>query len=207
MVEGLITSKQITGKIKVDQVNLTNFEVPESVVAGYASLEASISGALNQPFVKGELWGSNLFIYGAAAENFRAQLIFKDGVLTLAPMVIKVAEDSMIDGFFSMNLMSGKILGFKLGIQRLSSAVLADIFPQWLSVSDSPGTVSGSIAFDGKRRQNYWEFSIDAHKLLVKDQEVASVFLEGNILGNQGENKKSVCSCFWRKHRGFWQLY
>lgn len=195
-LEGLVNSKTITGKIKVDQVDLRNLDVPERFVSAFASLEAEVSGPLSRPFLKGEIWGDNVTIMGLHAESFKAQLIFKEDLLTLAPMVARISENAMIDGFFAWNLLSGKIKVFKLGLQQLPLAALERFLPAGISGNDDKGIVGGTITFKESKGQNYWEFALDGRNLVVKEQELDSVSIEGNVLGRQGEIKSLFVRAF-----------
>lgn len=195
-LDGQVNSRTIAGKIKVDQVDLRNFNIPERFVSAFANLTAEISGPLTRPFLKGEVWGDNVTIMGLHAESFKAQLIFKEDLLTLAPMVAKVSDEAMVDGFFSWNLLSGKIKTFKLGLQQLPLTALERFLPSGISGNDDRGVVGGTVSFKESKGQNNWEFALDGRNLVVKEQELDSVSIEGNILGRQGEIKSLFVRAF-----------
>lgn len=194
--KGSINSQAISGKLSVSNVDLRNFELSPQMVAGYANLEAEISGPLEEPHVRGQVWGENINIFGLQTESFKAQLNYKDHLLNLAPMVAKIAEDSAVDGFLSINLDTGEMVALKLSLQKLALTSLEKFFPENMAIGNDDGFVGGAISFRKSRGQNLWEFSLDGANMVVEGQTIDSAFLEGSILGKHGEIKSLFLRAF-----------
>ena len=195
-LDGLITSEKFAARASVDNVDLKAFGLPEHIASGQASLKADIGGSLADPVVQGELWSGRVGIMGLNVDSFKAQLLVKEKKLTLAPLVIRPVDEALIDGFFSINLLNGKLRAFRLAFQKLPVDFLNGLFSKHLKDTQVDGILSGSVSFDGQRAQDYWEFSIDGRQLVINEQDIDTFFLEGSVLGHQGELKNLFVRAF-----------
>ncbi len=195
-VEGLINAGSIAAKVDVSNVDLRNFEVSPDIAAGFASLKAEVKGALLEPEVNGQLWAQNLDIMEIPCETVRAQLIFKDGKLTLAPLVIALADDASIDGYLSLDLLNGKLQGFKLNFQKLNVSVLQALLPASVADERVSGLIAGSVLFDGTKKHAYWDFLVDGRHLSFADNVIDSIYYEGSMFGDQSEIRSLFVRAF-----------
>lgn len=195
-LDGEVCSEKIVGKISVKNVDLANFAVPERILSGPANLEAQINGPLLSPAFSGEVWGTDLSLYGINTNSIRAQIKLADSVLTLAPLVVRVAEDSTVDGFFAINLLNGEVESLKLNFQKLSLGNFLHSLPADFAQNNLNSVVAGSISYGGSGKRKIWDFSIDGRKLFYKDNELESIFVEGSSDGRQGEIRSLFVRAF-----------
>jgi len=186
-LKGVISPELLNADVLVENVDLKNFAVPQRIVSGSAFLKASISGSFADPQASGEVWGSGLQIFSRDISSVKAQIQLQNHLLDLSPMVIIPQQEGMIDGFYSFNLENGETRSFKLNFQKLGVDFIGGFFPG-VSVRDGlAGKVSGSISFKKQQKDDHWDFLIDGGSLNLYDQFIDSLFLEGSIIGGQGE--------------------
>jgi len=193
---GEVCREKIAGKISVKNVDLTNFAVPERILTGKANLKAEIKGTLLSPSISGEVWGTELELYGIKTNSIRAQIKFDKSVLTLAPLVIRVAEDSTLDGYFSINLASGDVENIKLNFQKLSLENFINSLPEEFAGNNHSSVIAGSLFYKGSGKRKMWDFSLDGRKIFYKNLEFDSIFVEGSTDGQQGEIKSLFVRAF-----------
>jgi len=188
-LDGLITSEKFAAGVKVEKVNLALFSVPGRIASGAVSLYANIAGPLNEPVVTGDLFGGKLAIMGNEVESFRSRLSLRGTSLTLSPMVIQQSEKGMLDGFISINILTGDIKAFRLSFQRLPMAVLQSFFPGELAKEASSGEIGGNISYARQNAANAWNFVLEGHKLVLAGENLDSLYLEGSTMARQVDIK------------------
>jgi len=186
-LEGTVAPEKISAELNIQNVDLINFAVPERIVSGAASLRAGLQGSFAKPHIAGEIWGSGLGIFGRDISSVKAQVQLADNLLDLSPMVIVPEGQGMIDGYYSFSLETGETRSFKLNFQQLGLDFIRSFFPESYADPNLKGLVAGSVSFNNNRSENYWDFLIDGRGLKLYDQEIDSIYLEGSILGQQGE--------------------
>jgi autotransporter translocation and assembly factor TamB len=198
-LDGTVGAEKIDADVEVKHVALAYFGVPEQIASGSAYLKAKASGSLEKPEFAGSLFGTNLSLMQQNIDSFKANLKFKDKILDLSPLVITPELAGMIDGFYSLNLSSGKTRSFKFNFQGLAVEFLKSLFPDNQQKSQITGNISGSISFNGQKEADYWDFFVDGRKLELSGHELDTVFLEGSIWGNQGEIRNLFIRAFGGK--------
>lgn len=195
-VDGLINAASISVKVDIANVNLQNFEVKPEIASGCASLQAEVKGALLAPEVQGQLWAQNVNIMQIPCESVRAQLNFKESVLTLAPLVIALENDASVDGYLTLNLLDGKLKGFKLNFQKFDVSLLRGLLPESIADSTVTGLIAGSVLYDGTREHTFWDFLVDGRRLNINGNEIDSLYYEGSIFGAQSEIRSLFMRAF-----------
>ncbi|GAB4280033.1 MAG: hypothetical protein Kow0029_24370 [Candidatus Rifleibacteriota bacterium] len=198
-LNGIVSSEKFNADAEVLKMQLATFGVPEEIASGVASLKAKISGSLSAPEVFGDLYSKCLYIKGQKLNSFKAQLALKDKLLDLSPMILIPFDDGMIDGYYSLNLETGKTRSFKLNFQKLDLDLVSRLMPDFFLKSRMKGRISGSVTFDGQREENYWDFFIDGRHLNLFSQDLDTLFLEGSLWGNQGEIRNLFIRAFGGK--------
>lgn len=186
-LNGMIAPDNLDTEIIFENVDLSQFAVPAHIVAGQASLKAFLSGSFVRPQLKGEIWGSGLEIFSRPISSVKAQVELQDNMLDLSPMVIVPENQGMIDGYYSLSIETGKTRSFKLNFQQLGLDFVGSFFPEKYRDRGLTGLVAGSISLNNNNNENYWDFLLDGRGLRLYDQEIDSIYLEGSILGEQGE--------------------
>ncbi|MEW6713215.1 MAG: hypothetical protein AB1403_25570, partial [Candidatus Riflebacteria bacterium] len=186
-LNGVVSPELLKADVLVENVDLKNFAVPQRIVSGSAFLKASISGSFADPQVSGEVWGSGLQIFSRDISSVKAQIQLQNHLLDLSPMVIIPQQEGMIDGFYSFNLENGETRSFKLNFQKLGVDFIGGFFPGVSAKEGLVGKVAGSISFKKQQNDDHWDFLIDGGSLNLYDQYIDSLFLEGSIIGGQGE--------------------
>ena len=195
-VDGLISSEKFAANVLVDKVNLKTFGVPGTIASGVASLKASIGGALLQPIVKGDLYGENLELMGVPVSSFRSQASVKGTVLTLAPLVIRHSDDAYLDGFFSIDLLHGSLRAFRLSFQKLPVEILKKFVQPAAAEKIQAGIIAGNVNYSHHKGQNVWNFIIEGHQLVLHDEKIDTLYLEGATQGKQTELKSLFARAF-----------
>lgn len=195
-VDGLINAASISAKIDISNVDLQNFEIDPDIASGCAYLQAEVKGPLLAPIVQGQLWGQTVDIMQIACNTVRAQLNFKDSVLTLSPMVLALGADTTVDGYLTLNLLDGKLKGFKVNFQKFDVSLLQGHLPATLSATPVTGQIAGSIRYDGTRKQSFWDFVVDGRRLYIDGNDIESLYYEGSIFGNQSEIRSLFVRAF-----------
>ena len=186
-INGTLSPDSLSAQAIIENVDLRHFAVPERIVGGEASLKADLSGSFARPEVHGEIWGSGLSIFRRDISSVKAQLALKDQVLDLSPIVIVPENQGMIDGYYSFSIENGNTRSFKLNFQQLDLNFIRGFFPEGYAEEKITGKVAGSISFNNNQNENYWDFLIDGRSLSIFEEEIDTVYLEGSILGTQGE--------------------
>jgi hypothetical protein len=195
-VDGLINAASLSAKVDISNVNLQNFEIKPEIASGYASLQAEVKGTLLDPAVQGQLWGQNIDIMQIPCNTFRAQLSFENSVLTLAPLVIALDNDASLDGYLTLNLLDGKLKGFKLNFQKFDIARLSGLLPGTIAEIPVTGLIAGSVLYDGTRSHAFWDFLVDGRRLNIAGNEIDSLYYEGSIFGDQSEVRSLFARAF-----------
>ncbi len=186
-LKGQISHKGYSGNLSIKKVRLDELAVPIHIASGTTSLEGKLSGELDKPELLGEVWAGKVGIMGQVLSSFKAQIKLDQKSLELSPMVMIPTNEGMIDGYFSVNIETGKINSFKLNLQGLSIDFIGPFLPDNFKSTALSGRVSGSVSFDGQREKEYWDFLINGRNLEMAEQPLDSVFIEGSIWGDQGE--------------------
>ncbi|MFZ5952908.1 MAG: hypothetical protein ACOYXC_19550, partial [Candidatus Rifleibacteriota bacterium] len=186
-LKGVVSPELLKAEVLVENVDLKNFAVPERIVSGSAFLKASISGSFADPQISGEIWGSGLQIFSRDISSVKAQIQLQNHLLDLSPMVIIPQQEGMIDGFYSFNLENGETRSFKLNFQKLGVDFIGGFFPGISAKEGLVGKVAGSISFKKQQNDDHWDFLIDGGSLNLYNQGIDSLYLEGSIIGGQGE--------------------
>jgi len=195
-VTGLINAASISVKVDINNVNLENFEVKPEIASGCASLQAEVKGDLLAPEIHGDLWGQNVDIMQIPCNSVRARLTFRDKVLTLAPLVLALENDASADGYLTLNLLDGKLKGFKINLQKFDVALAHNLLPDSISGESVSGLIAGSVSYDGTREHAFWDFAIDGRRLMVNGNEIDSLYYEGSIFGSQSEIRSLFMRAF-----------
>lgn len=201
-VDGSIDARNIAAQVSIANVDLANFEIKPHIASGCASLQAEVKGSLFSPEVRGNLWGQNVDIMQIGCDTIRAQLVFEKQVLTLAPMVISLADDASLDGYLTLDLVTGKLRGFKLNFQKFDIAILQGLLPASLAGSTIGGLIAGSVRYDDTQGEPLWDFLVDGRRLNFDANEIDSLYYEGSIFGEQSE----IRSLFVRAFGGTFSL-
>jgi autotransporter translocation and assembly factor TamB len=186
-VEGLINASNIAAKVDVKNVDLQTFEISPKIASGCAFLQAEVNGSLQTPEVRGQLWGQNVDIMQISCNAVRAQLLFKDSLLTLAPLVLSLPDDSTLDGYLNLSLLDGKLKGFKLNFQKFDVSQLRGLLPDSVEDAELSGVIAGTVSYDGTRGPDYWDFVVDGRRLHFDGNDIESLYYEGSIFGKQSE--------------------
>lgn len=195
-IDGLISSEKFAANVLVQNVNLKTFGVPANIASGAASLKASLGGPLLQPVVKGDLYGENLELMGVPVNSFRSQASVKGTVLTLAPLVIRHSKDSYLDGFFSIDLLHGSLQAFRLSFQKLPVEILKKFVQPAVADKIQSGIIAGNVNYSRHKGQNVWNFIIEGHQLVLHDEKIDTLYLEGSTQGRQTELKSLYARAF-----------
>lgn len=198
-LEGMLSPEKLDAKAFAENVNLFNFSVPERIVAGEASLRAVLSGSLTDPVIDGEVWGSGLQVIGRDISTIKSQIHLGGGILDLSPLVIKPEKEGQIDGYYSFSLADGDTRSFKLNFQQLGLEFVRDFFPASYLEEKLGGQLGGSVTFNNQKKENFWDFLVEGRALQLFDQDIESLFLEGSILGEQGEIRNLFVRSFGGK--------
>ncbi|MDN5279766.1 MAG: translocation and assembly module TamB, partial [Clostridiales bacterium] len=199
VVDGILSAKKLDAKVKVEDVALSTFGVSSEIASGNASLIAEVKGSIQQPELVGDLYGSNLYLMGQKVNSFKSRLSLKDKKLDLSPLVLVPFDEGMIDGFYSLDLETGKTRSLKFNFQRLSLEFIKSLLPDNYSTYGLTGRIAGSVSFDGQKEQNYWDFFVDGRRLNLFDHDIDTLFLEGSVYGNQGEIRNLFVRAFGGK--------
>ncbi len=195
-VLGLITSDKLDAEVRVEKVDLAVFSVPESIATGVVSLQAKVGGPLQQPEVKGNLISEKLSLMRNSIDSFRAQIDIKGPLLTLSPLVVKQSEKGMLDGFLSIDILTGRIKGLRLSFQRLPIGILQKLLPAGLAEKTSAGEFGGYISFGRENSRNVWNYQLEGHKLVVAEEKIDSIYLEGISADRQTDLKSFFVKAF-----------
>ncbi|MBU1107916.1 MAG: translocation/assembly module TamB domain-containing protein, partial [Candidatus Riflebacteria bacterium] len=196
VVDGLINASSIAAKIDISNVNLSHFDISPEIASGCASLQAEVKGPLLAPIIHGQLWGQKVDLMQISCKTVRAQLLYEDHLLNLAPLVISLENDASVDGYLSLNLVNGKLNRFKLNFQKFESGRLRALLPDSMANADLSGIIAGSVAFDGTREQNYWDFLVDGRKVNIDGNDIDSIYCEGSVFGEQSEIRSLFVRAF-----------
>ncbi len=188
-VDGYIASTTLDAKVNIKNANLLSFGVPQDIASGTAQLDATVNGSIFKPNVKGTLWGNNLIVKDMPLKSFKSELHIKDAVLTLAPIVVKPIDGSIVDGYFTIDFKDAKIQNARVNFQQFCLELLRPYLPLKIASNEIDGVFSGYITYSRRNGDIYINALLDGRDLLLAGQEIESVYLEAESFKNQAELK------------------
>lgn len=186
-LEGGISAAGVDAKVNAANININLLGVDDEMATGTIDFTGNLQGELTNPEIALSLQAYSLDIMGVKGCRLKSELNIKDEKLLLSPIIVNLYDKSMIDGFASMNLSSGAVDAFNLNFQQLKLSTLAPVIPEQFSPETTDGVAAGSITYNNTKKQNMWNFYLEALKPHVAGQAFDTLYLEGGVLGKQAE--------------------
>ncbi len=199
IVDGYVDSTTVDAKLRIKDVNINTFGVPQNIASGILRLESTISGSLTMPEVKGSLWGENVVVEGMPLKSFKSEFRIKNGVFVLAPIVVKPIDGSFLDGYVTIDLKNAKILNARVNFQQLCIDLLKAYLPENIASKQFDGVLSGYASYSRRQDLNVTNLLIDGRDLTILGQEIDSIYVEAEALGWQAELKSLFVKAFGGK--------
>lgn len=185
--EGYVSNKGLNVKVKSNNLDLYAFGLDRKTASGSINFEGVASGSLDVPRVKGNLWSNNLTIMEMPVNTVKSEVYVHDDILAMAPFVIRPIDGSIVDGYFSLNLIDSKIECVRVNFQQLCLDLFKPYFSEDIKSKEIDGVFAGYVNYSRLTGENVWNVLVDGRNISIAGEDIESVYLEAGTWDKQAE--------------------
>jgi hypothetical protein len=189
-LRGTVSAKKVTGDIVLKRVAFERLGVKPQHVRGELNFVGTLAGNPRNPLMKGNAWAEKLTLLGHDFAPVKARLIIDKGRLQLDPVVGTPVSGGAVDGNFSLDLLTGDILGMRFAGENLDLAILQAVDPELWQRLTPDGKIFGWVE---KRRLpggSGWGFQLQSPKLGLLKETFHEAHFAGDFAGETLEIRK-----------------
>lgn len=194
--DGLINQKETNVIARVKNLSIDLLGVNPEIARGSVFMDGEIKGDTFNPTINGSLYGESFNIMGVDLCRIKSKLLINNKTLLLSPILLNPCNDSMIDGFASVDLITGALKAFNFSFHKLQLSALKALIPDSYEPESTEGILAGAVSYNNSKDQNAWSFHLDGRRLRVAGEFLDTVFAEGNVYGNQADIKNVFFRAF-----------
>ncbi len=193
-LKGRVSPNGYAADASCEGVDLGVFGLSPTIASGPVSFAGSLSGPLDEPVLRGNLWTDQGVLFGHPLTSFKAGLELAKGRLTLTPIQAQGPGDAQLDGYLAYDFRLRRLIGCHIGGLDLDLNLVKPLLGP--NGNHLDGRVSGYLRYPDQAGRDMVGYSLRSIGLRVGSETIDALEIEGTYEGGQGEIRRLEIDAF-----------